>query len=61
MAQPLPALLTEATVKKKKKFYNIAARHFRQAGPGTEEEGVREVLQEVLQHPQGILQRGTVS
>ena len=39
----------------------IHSGHLGQAGPGAAHERVREVLQKVLQHPQGILQRGTVS
>ena len=33
----------------------------REAGARAEEEGVRQVFQEVFEHPQGVLQRGTVS
>ncbi len=32
-----------------------------EAGAGAEEEGVRQVLQEILKHTQGLLQGGTVS
>ena len=35
--------------------------HLRQAGPRATQEGVRQVLQTLLKHSQGILQRGTVS